>query len=482
MGKILLLFCLAMTGLVKAQTKAPEPVLPVPSAAQVEWQRMETYAFIHFGPNTFLDQEWGYGDADPAVFNPSRLDCDQWVRILKQAGMKGVIFTAKHHDGFCLWPTRLTEYNISRSPYKQGKGDLVGELADACRRHGLKLGLYLSPWDRHQATYGTAAYTELYHRQWEELLTHYGPLFEVWFDGANGGDGYYGGARETRRIDGRTYYDLPEAFAQVGRLQPYAIIFSDGGPGCRWVGNERGHADATNWSLLRAGELYPGTPHTETLPTGHANGNQWTAAECDVSVRPGWFYHEREDSLVKSPQQLADIFYRSVGHNATFLLNVPVDKEGRIHPADSTAIVGFHELITSELSDNLLCHARIKASSTRGRTFSVKALTDNDFHTYWATPDGITDGTLLITFRHPTLLNRLRLQEYIPLGQRVQSFSVEFWDGHQWQSLPCDEPTTTIGYTRLLRFPAIRTKHLRIRLLQARGPLCINEIGAYLAK
>ena len=251
----------------------------VPSNDQIVWQQMETYAFIHFGLNTFTDQEWGFGNVSPEVFNPTRLDCEQWVRTFVAAGMKGVIITAKHHDGFCLWPTKYTDYSIASSPYKDGKGDILRELSEACRKYGIMFGVYLSPWDRHQSNYGTKDYLEYYRNQLVELLTQYGDIFEIWFDGANGGDGWYGGANEERRIDRRSYYNFPALFKQVKELQPHAIIFSDGGPGCRWVGNEKGFANETNWSLLRGDEVYPGYPNYQELPSGHEDGYQWTAAE-----------------------------------------------------------------------------------------------------------------------------------------------------------------------------------------------------------
>ena len=260
--KLIVLSLFFCTALCAAQQESPAPITPLPTIHQVAWQKLETYAFIHFGPNTFGDREWGYGDADPKSFNPKKLDTEQWAKTIKEAGMKGVILTAKHHDGFCLWPTKYTDYSVRNSSYKDGKGDIVGELVAACRKYGLKLGLYLSPWDRHQAFYGTPFYVEYFYAQLEELLTQYGEIFEVWFDGANGGDGWYGGAKETRTIDRRTYYDFPRAHQMVYKYQPQAIIFSDGGPGCRWVGNENGYADATNWSFLRIKEVYPGYDNT----------------------------------------------------------------------------------------------------------------------------------------------------------------------------------------------------------------------------
>ena len=479
-NRLFLMLCTALMAVSVSAQDAPAPIAPLPSENQVAWQQLETYAFIHFGPNTFGDREWGYGDAPLESFNPTRLDCEQWARVCKQAGMKGIILTAKHHDGFCLWPTKYTDYSVRNTPYKDGKGDIVGELAAACRKYGLKLGLYLSPWDRHQAFYGTPLYIEYFYAQLNELLTQYGEVFEVWFDGANGGDGWYGGAKETRKIDRSTYYDFPRAWKTVAELQPRAVIFSDGGPGCRWVGNENGYADATNWSFLRIKEVYPGYDRHKELQSGHEDGDKWVAAECNTSIRPGWFYHEKEDGRVKSVEQLVDLYYRSVGHNGTFLLNFPVDKEGLIHPADSAHAVDYHRQVLNELKTNLLEKASVKASATR-KAFSVKNLTDGQFETYWATPDGVTTATLDITLKKAQPMNRLMLSEYIPLGQRVRKFTVEYLNGKQWLPLKVGEATTTIGYKRLLRFATITTKHLRIRFEDSRGPLCINGLGAYYA-
>ena len=474
------MLCTALMAVGVSAQDAPAPIAPLPSENQVAWQQLETYAFIHFGPNTFGDREWGYGDAPLESFNPTRLDCEQWARVCKQAGMKGIILTAKHHDGFCLWPTKYTDYSVRNTPYKDGKGDIVGELAAACHKYGLKLGLYLSPWDRHQAFYGTPLYIEYFYAQLNELLTQYGEVFEVWFDGANGGDGWYGGAKETRKIDRSTYYDFPRAWKIVAELQPRAVIFSDGGPGCRWVGNESGYADATNWSFLRIKEVYPGYERYKELQSGHEDGDKWVASECNTSIRPGWFYHEKEDGRVKSVEHLVDLYYRSVGHNGTFLLNFPVDKEGLIHPVDSAHAVDFHQQVMNELKTNLLEKASVKASVTR-KAFSVKNLTDGQFDTYWATPDGVTTATLDITLKKAQPLNRLMLSEYIPLGQRVRKFAVEYLNGKQWLPVKVGEATTTIGYKRLLRFATITTKRLRIRFEDSRGPLCINGLGAYYA-
>lgn len=459
----------------------PQPVLPIPEPKQVEWQKMETYAFVHFSMNTFNDMEWGYGDADINLFNPTELDCEQWVRTFKNAGLTGVIFTAKHHDGFCMWPSAYTDYCVKNAPWKEGKGDVVRELSDACKKYGLKFAVYLSPWDRHQANYGTPEYVDYFYNQLTELMSNYGPVFEVWFDGANGGNGWYGGAKDTRTIDRKTYYNYPRAYALLDSLQPQAIVFSDGGPGCRWVGNEHGFAGATNWSFLRKGEVYPGYPNYKELQYGHEDGNQWTAAECDVSIRPGWFYHQREDSKVKSVEHLTDLYYRSVGHNATLLLNFPVDRRGKVHPIDSARAVAWHQRIQQELNTDLLKDIIPEASDSRGKEFSPKAVTDGNYDTYWATKDNVTSGSLIFSFKEPTEMNRVLIQEYIPLGQRVKSFTIETMNDGQWSPVKVNEETTTVGYKRIVRFENVKTDKMRIVFNEARGPLCINNIQAFCA-
>lgn len=468
--------CLSCTS---GKVLPPEPILPVPEPKQVEWQQMETYAFIHFGLNTFNDREWGYGDTDPKTFNPTNLDCEQWAQTLVKAGMKGVILTAKHHDGFCLWPFEGTDYSVKNSPWKNGQGNVVKELSEACKKYGLKFAVYLSPWDRHQANYGTPEYLPYFYAQLHDLLTNYGPVFEVWFDGANGGDGWYGGAKDIRTIDRKNYYNYPRIYEMLDSIQPQAIIFSDGGPGCRWVGNEKGSAGATNWSFLRKGEVHPGYDKSYELQYGHPDGNQWVPAECDVSIRPGWFYHPEEDDRVKSPDQLVDLYYRSVGHNATLLLNFPVDRRGLIHPVDSANAVRFHEMIQQQLKTNLVAGMTPKVSNERGGDFVASALTDDNFDTYWATEDGVTTADIEFSFDTPTRMNRMMLQEYIPLGQRVKAFVVEYLDKDTWLPVKLNEETTTIGYKRLLRFETVETKGIRIRITDARGPLCLSNVGVY---
>ena len=442
---------------------------------------METYAFVHFGLNTFNDREWGYGDTDPVTFNPAKLDCEQWVKTFVAAGMKGVIFTAKHHDGFCLWPTQLTEYCIRNSPYKDGKGDVVGELAAACKKYGIKFAVYLSPWDRNHAQYATPEYVDYFHAQLRELMTNYGEVFEVWFDGANGGDGWYGGAKESRTIDRKHYYNYPKIYEMLDELQPQAIIFSDGGPGCRWVGNERGFAGATNWSFLRAGEVFPGYSKHWVLQYGHPDGNQWVPAECDVSIRPGWFYHPEQDGRVKTVDQLTDLYYRSVGHNATLLLNFPVDRNGLVHPIDSANAVNFRKNIEKQLAHNLLKGIVPTVSDERGGKYTARAMTDGGYDTYWAAHDSVLTATIEFALPQATKANRMMLQEYIPLGQRVKAFTVEYDKDGMWQPVKLNEETTTIGYKRLLRFETVETAKLRVSITDSRACPTLNNVEAYYA-
>lgn len=461
--------------------KAPDPVLPIPEPKQVEWQKMETYAFVHFGLNSFNDREWGYGDSDPKTFNPTKLDCEQWVKTFVNSGMKGVIITAKHHDGFCLWPTKLTEYCIRNSPYKHGEGDILKELSEACKKYGIKFGVYLSPWDRNHAKYGSPEYVDYYHKQLREILSNYGETFEVWFDGANGGDGWYGGAKESRTIDRKNYYNYPRLFEIINEIQPNAIIFTDGGPGARWVGNESGYAGATNWSFLRKGVVHPAYPKYRELQYGHADGNQWVAAECDVSIRPGWFYHPEEDDKVKTVDQLTDLYYRSVGHNATLLLNFPVDRNGLINPVDSANAVNFYKNIQKQLSENLFKGIVAEVSDERGDGYTAKFMTDGNYDTYWATHDSVFSATATFDLKKSVKVNRMMIQEYIPLGQRVKSFVVEYETNGKWEPVSMNEETTTVGYKRLLRFKTVATSKIRIRFTDSRGCLTINNVEAYYA-
>ena len=465
-------------GCTNKQAEAPKPYGPLPSEAQLKWQELEFYAFIHFSMNTFTDMEWGFGDKDPQLFNPEKLDTRQWCKLFKEAGMKGVILTAKHHDGFCLWPSEYTEYSVKNSPWREGKGDLVKELAEACKEYGLKLGIYLSPWDRNHSKYGTDEYISYFRNQLTELLSNYGDVFEVWFDGANGGSGYYGGANEDRSVDRRTYYDWPTTNKLVKELQPNALIFSDGGPDIRWCGNESGWIKETNWSLLRRDEVWPGYPRHVELQSGHEDGNYWVPAEVNVSIRPGWFYHKNQDNQVKELDQLLDIYYHSIGRNATWNLNIPIAPTGLVHPNDSARLVELGQAIQSEFKTNLAQHTKVETSNDRGSSFTGANLIDGNKESYWATEDSITTASATLIFTEPTNINRFLVQEHIALGQRVEGFTVEILSNNEWQTVGIG---TTIGYKRILRFPTVKAEKVRLKITQSRACPVISNIELYFA-
>lgn len=459
----------------------PAPVYPVPSEAQLDWHRMELLAFVHFTTNTFTNKEWGYGDESPSIFNPTELDVDQWMTTLDNAGFKGVILTAKHHDGFCLWPSDYTEHDVANSPYENGEGDIVKEVSEAARQYGLKFGVYLSPWDRNRADYGEPSYIEYYRNQLEEIFTNYGPIFEMWFDGANGGDGYYGGANETRTIDRQTYYDWPTTIDLVRDLQPdpQVLFFSDAGPDIRWVGNEHGYVDQTNWNTINNDTLYAGKAGiTDLLGTGSEDGQKWIPAEVDVSIRPGWFYHPEEDSLVKTPEELFEIYMTSVGRGSNLLLNIPPDRRGLIHENDVESLREWRRMLNETFADNLAENAEATADSYRGNheDYAPEHLTDADGETYWATNDGITTGVLEVRLQETAEINYVVLQEYIRLGQRVRSFSVDVWQDGAWQ--PVAEETT-IGYKRILEIDPVTTNRIRIQIEDSKASPVISNVEVY---
>lgn len=460
----------------------PEPpaaILPVPNEAQLKWHELEQYAFIHFTTNTFTNLEWGFGDEDPTIFNPVSLDTDQWARVIHDAGLKGIILTAKHHDGFCLWPSRYTEHTLKKSPYKNGKGDVVAEMAASCKKFGLKFGIYLSPWDRNHKDYGTEIYVEYYRNQLRELLEKYPDVFEVWFDGANGGDGYYGGARETRRIDNRTYYDWPNTVALVRQLAPDALMFSDAGPDIRWCGNERGFVGETNWNMISTDTLYPGKHGiTELLNTGSKEGTHWIPAEVDVSIRPGWFYHPEEDEKVKSPEDLFNIYLSSVGRGSNLLLNIPPDKRGLIHENDVKSLMEWKKMIDDAFSTNLAANADITANTTRANSskFSIRNVKDEDPFTYWTTDDHITSANIEIDFGKSETLQYLTLQEYLPLGQRIKSWSVEYLKGDEWVKVA---DASTVGYKRIIPLGGVKARTLRIKIVDSKACPVLSSIQVY---
>lgn len=465
-----------LIGTSNAQTKAPKPFGPVPNENQMRWQEMEYYAFLHFSINTFTNQEWGGGDEDVKLFNPKDLDCRQWARVCKEAGMKGIILTVKHHCGFCLWPSIYTEFSVKNSPWKDGKGDVVRELADACKEYGLKLGVYLSPWDRNHADYGKPEYITYFRNQLTELLTNYGPIFEVWFDGANGGSGYYGGARETRRIDSKTYYDWSNTYTLIRKLQPNIVIWNDGGDrgDLRWVGTEAGYVGETNWSLLNA----KGDVTNDMLRFGLENGDSWVPGEVNTSIRPGWFYHTYEDRRVKTLPQLLNIYYNSAGRNGTLLLNFPIDTRGLIHENDVKASKDLAAAVKETFAVNLAEKVKVSASNVRGNSkeFGAEKTIDGNKDTYWATDDGLTSASLTIDLMKPTTFNRFLVQEYIRLGQRVKAFTVEALVDETWKEVA---KATTIGYKRILRFPGVKATRVRFTITDSKSCPVISNLGIY---
>jgi alpha-L-fucosidase len=471
---IILSFALFETGCKKVE--APAACGPVPTENQMRWQEMEYYAFLHFSLNTYTDQSWGFGNEDVALFNPTELDARQWARICKEAGMKGIIVTAKHHCGFCLWPSAYTEYSVKNAPWKERKGDVIRELADACKEYDLKLGIYLSPWDRNHADYGKPEYITYFRNQLTELLTNYGDIFEVWYDGANGGTGWYGGANENRKIDRTTYYDWKNTYKLVRELQPNIVIWNDGGDRAdlRWVGTEGGWVGETNWSLLNA----TGDVPFEMLHYGIENGDSWVPAEVNTSIRPEWFYHPSEDTKVKTLPQLMDTYYNSVGRNGTFLLNFPIMPNGLIHPNDEKAALDLAAAVKEAFAVNLVKNAKAEASNSRGNSkkFGVAKAIDETTDTYWATDDEVKTASLTIDFGKPTTFNRFMAQEYIRLGQRVKAFTIEALVDGSWKEIA---KATTIGYKRILRFPTVSATQLRFSITDSKACPLISNIGVY---
>jgi alpha-L-fucosidase len=429
---------------------AATPYGAVPSERQLRWHELETTAFLHFTVNTFTDKEWGYGDEDPNIFQPAAFDADAIVSALAAAGMRGVILTCKHHDGFCLWPTATTEHSVSKSSWRAGKGDVVRDISDAARRQGLRFGVYLSPWDRNSARYGTPDYIAMYRAQLTELLTRYGPIFEVWHDGANGGDGFYGGAREKRTIDKRTYYDWPRTWELVRKLQPEAVIFSDVGPDVRWVGNERGIAGDPCWATydpvaVDGGAASPGDVRDKESPVGHRHGSKWLPAECDVSIRPGWFWHGRENARVKTPAQLIDLYYKSVGRGANLLLNVPPNRDGLLSAEDVAALKAFGDYRRATFG-------RSVAAAEKARPMELEAKGD-------------------VTF------NVIRLAEDIRLGQRIEAVSIERWNSGTWEEIA---KATSVGPRRLIRLDQpVTASRVRARVTASAEDPLITQFALF---
>jgi alpha-L-fucosidase len=463
----------------KKTVTAPKAIYPIPSKEQLAYQAMETNAFIHFTTNTFTDLEWGNGDEKTSIFNPTQLDANQWISTLKATGFKGAILTCKHHDGFTLWPSKFTEHSIKNSPYKNGKGDVVKEVAEACQKNGLKFGVYLSPWDRNRADYGKSTYITYYRNQLKELFATYKPVFEMWFDGANGGTGYYGGANEKRKIDAATYYDWKNTLPIVRKIQPDVIFFSDAGPGVRWCGNEKGIAGETNWNNITPDTLHAGKAGIEgLLNTGSENGTAWIPSEIDVSIRPGWFYHEKEDSQVKTPERLFEIYLSSVGRGSNLLLNIPPDRRGLFHENDVKSLKGFKAILDKEFQTNLALGVSIKANFVRGNdpTFKAKNMIDNNKETYWTTDDNQKTASIEFDLGKIQPIKYVVLQEYIKLGQRVKAFTVEAWENNTWKIIAT---ATTIGYKRILKIEGVTTPKIRVSINDSKACPILSNVAIY---
>ena len=448
MFRFTLLFTLLSTSLFAQKVS---PVYPIPSAKQLAWSELEYYGFIHFNMNTFTNVEWGEGKESPASFNPSALDCNQWARIAKKAGMKGLILTVKHHDGFALYPSKYTTHSVAKSPWKNGKGDVVKDLSQACKKYGLKLGIYLSPWDRFHPDYGTDKYNQVYAKMQEELLTNYGSIFEFWYDGANGE-----GPNGKKQV-----YDWPLFHSMVNKYQPNAVQFSDAGPDIRWVGNERGYAYDTMWSPILRDKIYPGCPDFDNYRNGQENGTHWVSPEVDVSIRPGWYYHPDQDDKVKTPDSLLKIYVASVGRNANLLLNIPVDTRGLIHENDSASLMGFAAIRAKSLV-NLL------------KVNPADPLFDGKNSTFWMASD--KNSLIKVGLNNAPKVNTIMLQEPISFGQRVSSFEVELVDDAGRKEVIS---AGTIGHKRMITFKERKLKSFQIRFTSSRGKVLISNVEAY---
>ena len=461
-----------------------------PTARQIAWQRDEISAFIHFGMNTFTDREWGDGTEDPKLFNPTEFDARQWVRAAKAAGITRMILTAKHHDGFCLWPSKYTEHCVRNSPWKNGKGDVVGEFVAACRAEGMHYGIYISPWDRHEPTYGDSPkYNQHFLDQLREVLTTYPGIEEVWFDGACGE-----GPNGKRQVyDWRAYWNL------IRELAPDAVI-TVRGPDVRWCGNEAGHTRQSEWSVIpMPGDDQSWENSDKTLSgfTSDIYGDDlgsrdvlmrsrrdspvlaWYPAQVNTSIRPGWFYHEHEDDRVRSLEDLLNVYYGSVGGNGQFLLNIPPDRRGLFHENDVARLKQIGDVLNRTFARNLAADAKLTAEVADGKSVGdVATLLDENPDSFWTTSDGPTAVTLTAELPAPVRANCLMLQEHIASGQRVESFTVEVFTDGQWRPLT---GSTVIGQKRLLRFPDSTISKLRVRFTQFRIRPTLASLGLYFA-
>jgi len=477
-----LLLVLSILAMGPSAAQAPmKPFGAVPTERQLRWHEMEMYCLIHFTPTTFQNKEWGFGDAAASLFNPSHFDAHQIASAAAAGGFKGLISVAKHHDGFCLWPTKTTTYSIQHSPWKQGQGDMVYEFMQAAQAHHMKFGVYLSAWDRNDIRYGSAAYAEAYREQLTELMSNYGPVFTSWHDGANGGDGYYGGLNEKRTIDRSTYYAWQEkTWPIVRRLQPMAMIFSDVGPDMRWVGNEKGSAGETSWATISPrgidGQVpVPGLVDEKNLTTGDRFGEFWIPAECDVPQRPGWFYHPEQDLQVKTPNELFEIYIYSVGRGGAMNLGLAPMPEGRLHAYDVASLQAFGEKIKQTFAHNLAKGAQLKASNIRiGQP--LENILDEDRYSFWATEDQVHQADLEVQLAQESTFDLIQLRENIKLGQRIDSVIVEINQQGAWQPIA---QATSIGANRLIKLAEpMKAERLRIRIF-APVAFTLSDFGLY---
>jgi len=487
MKKLTLLLILTFAISVVFAQVPPKSYGALPSQRQLDWQETGMYCIIHFSMATFTDKEWGNGAEDVKIFNPSNFSAFQIVAAAKAGGFKGIVVVAKHHDGFCLWPTKTTDHNISQSPYKNGKGDIVKEYQLACEKLGMKMGVYCSPWDRNNALYGKPEYvTQVYRKQLKELYANYGKLFMSWHDGANGGDGYYGGTNEARKIDRSTYYGWDTTWAITRKMQPGACIFGDVGPDVRWVGNEEGYAGVPYWATYT-----PHAPDAGKIPAngyviseegteGTRNGKYWIPAECDVPLRGGWFYHKSQDGQTRSAYSILDLYYKSVGRGACLDLGLSPDKTGRITDEDVAVLKEFGEILKETFSVNLAKGASLMASNIRGGNklkFGPQNLLDNSSYTYWATDDAVTTPQLTVNLHVPKTFNVVRLRENIKLGQRIEGAAVDAWINNKWREIAT---VPSIGPNRLIRLPDnITTSKVRLRITASPVCIALSDFGLF---
>jgi alpha-L-fucosidase len=465
-------------------TTPPKAFGPVPTDRQMRWHELELYAFVHFTVNTFTDREWGFGDENPAIFNPTGFDADQIAAAAKAGGMKGLIFVAKHHDGLCLWPTKSTPHNISATPYKNGKGDMVKEMAEACKKADLKFAVYVSPWDRNHAEYGSPGYVTTFHQQIDEVTTQYGPIFEMWFDGANGGDGYYGGKGGRHQIDQNTYYRWMEVHAIIRKNQPDCAIwggnYNEGGithyGDCRWGGSEAGHVNDPCWPTVSSKKNQ--MTHSE-VARGDRQGDVWCPAEGDVSIRPGWFWHEKENSRVKSPEKLMNIYLECVGRGANLIVNIPPDRRGLVHENDVASMTGFGKHLQATFATRLEQGATCTASHTRGNdaSYGPANLLDADRWSAWITDDDVLTPEVTFTLPEARTFNLIRLREDIRLGQRIDGVAVDAMVDGMWKEL---STASNVGAIRLLRVPQTTATQVRVRITKSAACPALSDFGLFL--